>query len=986
MAMQGENAAAAPPQWSSGITPQATPAATPVPGSGPADGRSPNAKRPLNRETIAMSVSEVKQMSGEDLAAGLNTLYMNQQRDQKWSNSIAESVHYNAQMLDGVITRLNSIEAAAQLLGTNVENIDGKVNKLGENAANMLEKVNEQDIKRDSDLRQELNQMAEKLEQGHEELKKLMQQSTAVNTPVPGVPPGLDFSSLDDNIRKLGKLNDENAASIQKLGQLNDVHVGRLTVLEGKAEATQAAVEAMHMEVEGVKKATAAGARSDPWAAAAAANATAGANTAPGAPTLGTQHFFYGTAPSSPAAGPGGDLSGEMCGSGLKWRLYDEKWIFAGDGKYSASKPLTWLKEVRNYLAGRCSDMDPLLDWIERQENEIDDNCPRLSAPMINHAPGPKEVSKQMWALLGHLLKNDATQAGLYANVPRHNGFEAWRAVSGPILEDRAMIRKSLLSKVTNPTAAGNIDRVEQAIVDWKTTCRLYAEADGPPQDEEARRIALVGMLPQDMYMHITMLWELPQYKSYVELEKYILKYCKTLKNNKHTARPVHAVDEQPAAAAPPPPEPDWSEEDLVEHERLMSELMSTSDEDRQLEILAVMRNRGFRPPTRGQGGQRQRQPAKPAAATYMPPRGRQDISCVNCGGKGHAAPDCPEPQRDKADRPCFKCHQKGHESRNCPNKDKVQRPGGGQGRRPVKMIQDAGAPALVAAVTTSSRPLPQVLCVIEKVALGVVIVANAAKKEKNGRYKLLTPARLGEPEVSITNGRFAALAESSPSELTPKEFTARSADFPKLAEDKLKMPTAGSPSSISPLTSTTYNAVSILGPYNDDNGSNDDNGNNNGNSNRGTCMNAKHNDSRIINSTYGDFGGRDAEELARGMGEIMGMMRQTMKESAARLGSGSSRGRATGAKECTNGMRLQESELPTRGRIESAGMGMGMGMEMGFSTILCEKPCVAGKLRPFSKASPSPPLNRTSHQPYGEATDEVSLEKSSTEVRKGLP
>ena len=56
-----------------------------------------------------------------------------------------------------------------------------------------------------------------------------------------------------------------------------------------------------------------------------------------------------------------------------------------------------------------------------------------------------------MWALLGGLLKGDASAKRTFANVPRHNGFEAWRRVVEPVNEDKALIRKDLLPLVTNP-------------------------------------------------------------------------------------------------------------------------------------------------------------------------------------------------------------------------------------------------------------------------------------------------------------------------------------------------------------------------------------------------------------------------------------------------------------------------------------------------------------------------------------------------------
>ena len=71
-------------------------------------------------------------------------------------------------------------------------------------------------------------------------------------------------------------------------------------------------------------------------------------------------------------------------------------------------------------------------------------------------------------------------------------------------------------------------------------------------------------------------------------------------------------------------------------------------------------------PPSSGPPGARSYNGA-PAA----PPRGRQDLSCVNCGIKGHTIAECRKPQVDKDKRPCFICGQGGHQSHKCPKEPK---------------------------------------------------------------------------------------------------------------------------------------------------------------------------------------------------------------------------------------------------------------------------------------------------------------------------
>ena len=179
-----------------------------------------------------------------------------------------------------------------------------------------------------------------------------------------------------------------------------------------------------------------------------------------------------------------------------RWQLYDEKYHLNGKAMYDAKRPEVWLQEQRDYLSGRTQELDAVIGWIERQDDEISPEVARTFGGLLDCA-SIEEISRQMWSFLGPLLKEDSAQLSTFRNVQRHNGLEAWRRMAEPINEDKAMVRKELFTKLTNPKPAGSLDRVEEALRDWDTNLRLFAEADGPMPSEQAKRISLVGILPK---------------------------------------------------------------------------------------------------------------------------------------------------------------------------------------------------------------------------------------------------------------------------------------------------------------------------------------------------------------------------------------------------------------------------------------------------------------------------------------------------------
>ena len=111
----------------------------------------------------------------------------------------------------------------------------------------------------------------------------------------------------------------------------------------------------------------------------------------------------------------------------------------------------------------------------------------------------PEVVSQQLWALIGGLVKGDASAKRTFANVPQHNGFEAFRRIAETVNEDKALARKDLLSLVVHPKLATSKDNLQAALEVWDINKRLFESADGVLPAPDQQRLALIGLLPPDI-------------------------------------------------------------------------------------------------------------------------------------------------------------------------------------------------------------------------------------------------------------------------------------------------------------------------------------------------------------------------------------------------------------------------------------------------------------------------------------------------------
>ena len=169
--------------------------------------------------------------------------------------------------------------------------------------------------------------------------------------------------------------------------------------------------------------------------------------------------------------------------------------------------------------------------------------------------------------------------------------------------------------------------------------------------------MSFISLLLPDVSAYVSMYMELPEYYTFAKLKAFAVKYVKVmLAVSAHWKKSTYLVEHRQAE----PEEGEQYEDELEDYEGV-----ENLEVDQRIEVLAFMRARGFQPSGRaatrrfqwapGGRGQASAVPrAGVGAAREVPPRGRTDITCMNCGRKGHAAGECRQPRKEKHERPCF--------------------------------------------------------------------------------------------------------------------------------------------------------------------------------------------------------------------------------------------------------------------------------------------------------------------------------------------
>ena len=87
----------------------------------PVSGQTPNAKKPVDKQSINVPDEPNMPMSMDELIAGVKKLSGLQQRDNQYDIDVAKTVEWNAVLLNAVVSRVNNLEFK---MATHQGNID----------------------------------------------------------------------------------------------------------------------------------------------------------------------------------------------------------------------------------------------------------------------------------------------------------------------------------------------------------------------------------------------------------------------------------------------------------------------------------------------------------------------------------------------------------------------------------------------------------------------------------------------------------------------------------------------------------------------------------------------------------------------------------------------------------------------------------------------------------------------------------------------
>ena len=386
---------------------------------------------------------------------------------------------------------------------------------------------------------------------------------------------------------------------------------------------------------------------------------------------------------------------------------------------YLDNAPETWHKNVRTYLVGQHIDMKPFLSWIEGRGHSPITAADLESDLGLMMTLDPMHISRELWSWLNLSLEKSASAQQTFHNIEELNGAEVYRQLVVPLGVTKASVtrRNFLRDKVQQPKQAKSMTSLMDVLGDWTANKLAFVKAGGTPHGDEDERAQLYKILPsnisQDMLSHAHDQPTAVKLIEWMREKELFLREHSSKHGESHLVADAEARSHEPL---PPLLHTQYGTEWLDDYNEITEEEAAEMPDS---EILAFVRRggkigKGKGKSRKGKGKGKGGSVGKGYGAG-APPRGKGDIVCVNCGGKGHDRWSCTKAVVALNDRLCFKCGKPGHISRDCPNGSAAMLDGGDSAQAKVWNLDDAHAKvccsdATCGATRQRGRPFQKIL------------------------------------------------------------------------------------------------------------------------------------------------------------------------------------------------------------------------------------------------------------------------------------
>ena len=213
-----------------------------------------------------------------------------------------------------------------------------------------------------------------------------------------------------------------------------------------------------------------------------------------------------------------------------------------------------WKTKISNFLVTRAPEMVAALEWTQRQERIITEakleefaESRKWRRSLAGERPTDLRIlGHHLWGFLNVNLSGDAFT--IFGNIPRSQGFEAWRKVMKGLNERSTAELMKLETKVLSPPECGSEGQVLMAIEQWEGSLKRYLDAGGEDLSEQRRRGGLLRLLPEKLRDRV--IWDLGEEQKHDAIIEWLqkrLRQSSAWHSKSHAAAMVEPEDRDDA-------------------------------------------------------------------------------------------------------------------------------------------------------------------------------------------------------------------------------------------------------------------------------------------------------------------------------------------------------------------------------------------------------------------------------------------------------